>query len=221
MTRYLSEEQTLKAIEVLQKEGIPFYYDYEKHRIIINDQNGQEIIYLRLPLTIPPIQDLTEFYDPVHYVILLIQSGSSAVAFCEGDEMIDHKVFKSYMVRKKQGKSQVKYLKTKGKSRAGSRVRLANTLDFFENINERLQDHFEDYTVDRIALSCSKTLIPYLFNSKVPCPFDKKDERIYKIPRHIPTPGYDILVETHGYLQQSELMYYEENHHLISHLTGF
>lgn len=220
MTHYISEEQSLEVIKRLRSECIPFSYDYEKHRLSISDERDEEAVYLRLPLTIPPINELSEFYDPVSYVILLIQSGSSAVAFCEGDDMVDHKVFKSYMVRKKQGKSQVKYLKTKGKSRAGSRVRLSNTLDFFEDINERLQEHFESYSIDRIALSCSKTLIPYLFNSKTPCPFDKKDERLYKIPKHIHTPGYEVLVETHEYLQRGELMFSEENNKLADRLIG-
>ena len=49
------------------------------------------------------------------------------------------------MVRKKRGVSQIKHLKTKGKSRAGSRVRLAETEEFFENINGRLQDYFEEH----------------------------------------------------------------------------
>ncbi|MEL7003546.1 MAG: hypothetical protein AAFN93_12555 [Bacteroidota bacterium] len=101
-------------------------------------------------------------------------------------------------------------MKTKGKSRAGSRVRLANTIEFFENINERLQFYFEEYEVDRIAMSCSKTLIPFVFNSKVQCPFDKKDERIYKVPKHIHTPGYDILINTHEFLMRGEVSYNEE-----------
>ena len=36
----------------------------------------------------------------------------------EGEELIEHKVFKTYMVRKKQGKSQIKHLKSKGKSKS-------------------------------------------------------------------------------------------------------
>ncbi|MEO1451203.1 MAG: hypothetical protein AAFV07_16855 [Bacteroidota bacterium] len=44
------------------------------------------------------------------------------------------------MKRHKRGKAQISYLNTRGKSKAGSRIRLANTVAFFEEINERLQD---------------------------------------------------------------------------------
>ena len=183
-----------------------------------------EAIQFRLPITLPqPDEVISEFDEDtavINYIILLIQSGSGALAYCEGEDMIDHKVFKSYMVRKKQGKSQIKYLKTKGKSKAGSRVRLGNAQNFFEDMNERLREYFDENIIDRIALSCSKTLIPYLFNSKVECPFDKKDERIYKIPKHIHTPGYDILMETHSYLLQGEFIFPETHVELAEELLN-
>lgn len=218
---YLSEEESRKAITHIHNSNYPFAYNYKKHSMVIMDEAGDEAVRLRLPLTIPPaVNSGHSSDDEQNYIILLIQSGSSALGYCEGQELLDHKVFKSYMVRKKQGKSQVKYLKTKGKSRAGSRVRLANTLNFFEDINERLQEYFEEYRIDRIALSCSKTLIPYLFNAKVPCPFDKKDERLYKIPKHIHSPGYDILLDTQAYLQQGELIYDKTHQELVNSIFG-
>ena len=113
------------------------------------------------------------------------------------------------MVRKKQGKSQIKHLKTKGKSRAGSRVRLASTLEFFENINNRLQKHWEEYPFDRVALSCSKILIPYLFGSKVPTPFGKKEPRLYRIPKHLHQPNHEVMMGMHRFLTKAELTYDE------------
>lgn len=210
MTHYLSEEKVLNIIFRIKESSHQYLYDHKKHKIVVMDA-GEEAIQLRLPVTLhsPAIQK-DEDYEVVNYIILLIQSGSSALAYCEGEDMVDHKVFKSYMVRKKQGKSQIKYLKTKGKSKAGSRVRLGNALSFFEDINERLQEYFDENKIDRIAFSCSKTLIPYLFNSKVEPPFDKKDERIFKIPKHTHTPNYEVLLETHKFLQKGELIYSEE-----------
>lgn len=219
MTRYLLEEEALRTILRIKDSGNEFIYDYRKHKIEVIDKEGA--IHFRLPITIPHPDNVEEHDNPIiNYVILLVQSGSSALAYCEGDDMIDHKVFKSYMVRKKQGKSQIKYLKTKGKSKAGSRIRLGNALSFFEDVNERLQEYFEDNIIDRITMSCSKTLIPYLFNSKVECPFGKKDDRIFKIPKHIHTPGFDVLLETHKFLQKGEFTYPETHSDMAEELLA-
>ena len=168
----------------------------------------------------PPGEEPVAKENQVHYIILLIQSGSCAIGYFENGINLDHKVFRAYMVRKKQGTSQIKYLKTKGKSRAGSRVRLAETVEFFENINERLQEYFAQHRIDRIALSCSKTLLPYLFASKVPPPFEKRDPRIYKIPKHIHTPIYEVMLDTHKFLLKGELLYEETYQAKVDELLG-
>ncbi|MBT0810234.1 hypothetical protein KIH41_02965 [Litoribacter ruber] len=172
----------------------------------------------------PPIQlDLDhcgnlKTTDIQNYVVLLIRSGIGSVGYFENGENIDHKVFRSYMVRKKQGKSQIKHLKTKGKSRAGSRIRLAETLEFFEEINERLQEYFSQYFINKIALSCSTTLIPYLFNGKTPTPFDKSDPRIITVPRHIQNPTYETLMNTSDFLKKGELRIGKEGMKLVNEL---
>lgn len=221
MNRFLSRESCLGLVQRIVQGPYSRVYDYEKHRLVILDQNQNELIYFRLPITIPPPnQLLSGAATQVNYIILLIQSGSCAVGYFENGVNLNHKVFRAYMVRMKQGKSQIKHLKTKGKSRAGSRVRLGETVEFFENINERLQEYFAQHQIHRIALSCSKILIPYLFNSKVPTPFDKKDERIYKIPKHINLPIYDVLLDTHKFLLKGELIYEEPYQGIVDQLLS-
>ncbi len=226
MTHFLSEDQARLLVRQLADTALPYTYDYEKHRILINNnglsaEGKQDGLIFRLPLTLPsPEKIIAGEVEEVHYVILLIQAGSCALGYFEGNENLDHKVIRAYMVRKKQGKSQIKYLKTKGKSRAGSRVRLGETTEFFENINERLQDYFEEHTIDRIAISCSKTLIPYLFSSKPAPPFTKKEERLYKIPRHVHTPKYEVLLDTHKFLCSGELIYEEDQQEFVSALLN-
>lgn len=207
MDHYLSEQDTLNIIREIKSSSLNFAYHRTKHRLVIMDEYNNEKVFIRLPIS---LLDIDHTDEPVTYLVLLIQSGSCAMGCFEDDLTIDHKVFKAYMVRKKQGKSQVKYLKSKGKSRAGSRVRLANTVQFFEDINERLQEYFEEHEIQRIAFSCSKTLLPFLFQSKIPPPFDKKDERLFKIPKHIHTPGYDVLMHTQTLLLKGELIFKEE-----------
>jgi hypothetical protein len=209
MHQFLSSGASRQLLASLSQSGYPLAYDREKHRLLLPEAMATPPVQFRLPLLLPPPANdrLASESAPLRYVILLVQSGSCAMGYFEGGVNLDHKVFRAYMVRKKQGKSQLKHLKTKGKSRAGSRVRLGETVEFFENINERLQQYFSEHEVDRIALSCSKTLIPYLFTSKVATPFDKRDERIYKIPRHVHTPIYEELLEVHKFLLKGELVY--------------
>ncbi|WP_242929186.1 hypothetical protein [Pontibacter vulgaris] len=221
MNRFLPKYKAAELLHNILAKGIPTAYDPEKHRLIIFDNTGNEQLYFRLPITLDYSGTSQHAEsEKVNYVVLLIQSGSCAVGYFENGKNLNHKVFRSYMVRKKQGKSQIKYLKTKGKSRAGSRVRLGETVEFFENINGRLQEYFEDHEIHRIAISCSKTLIPYLFNSKVSTPFDKNDPRLFKIPKHIHTPVYEILLDANRFLLRGELIYDEAQQSLVDELLG-
>ncbi|WP_161888383.1 hypothetical protein [Pontibacter russatus] len=217
MNRFLSQETSLRLLQAIQAGPHPFIYEYEKHRLVLLNETGEAQVYFRLPIVVPPPGSPQA---QAHYVLLLIQSGNCAMGYFEDGVNLDHKVFRSYMVRKKQGTSQIKYLKTKGKSRAGSRVRLAETAEFFENINERLQAYFEEHEVHRIAISCSKTLIPYLYNSKVPTPFDKHDPRLYKIPKHIHTPIYEVMMDAHRFLLKGELIYEAPYQAVVEDLLG-
>lgn len=208
LNRFLSKESAALILQAIVRGDYVYQYEQNKHRLVFREKTGSDELYYRLPLTLPaPINNQFANTLPIHYVILLIQSGNCAIGYFEDGLNLDHKVFRSYMVRKKQGKSQIKYLKTKGKSRAGSRVRLGETMEFFENINERLQSYFAHHEVHRIAISCSKTLIPYLFSSKVTIPFDKHDPRLLKIPKHVHTPIYEVLLDTNKFLQRGELIF--------------
>lgn len=205
--RFLPRDKASELLQVIRTSDINMEYDPEKHRLTLLDKTGMEQLHFRLPITLPYTEAGRTEDVNMSYVILLIQAGNCAMGYFENGRCLNHKVFRSYMVRKKQGKSQIKYLKTKGKSRAGSRVRLGETAEFFENINGRLQEYFQEHRIDRIAISCSKTLLPYLYNAAVPTPFDKRDPRLFKIPRHIHTPIHQVLLDTNRFLQRGELIF--------------
>lgn len=201
----ISIERTYQVINQL-KSQFKYSIDQKKHRINF-ETVSQEEFYLRLPLPFPLENQYIDLEDcETPYLICIIQSGSAAMAYCEGLQVIEHKVFKAYMVRKKQGKSQIKYLKTKGKSKAGSRVRLGNTVHFFEEITGKLNDWLSYYEIEKIALSLNKTLYPYLFNKENEV-LSKNDERIFKIPKHIEEPSFENLLKIHSYLLKAELIY--------------
>lgn len=167
------------------RSSFSFTYDFQKHVILLEGIGGKTMGQIRLPLHLS-LSDQLELLDQHAKVIYLsIESGSAAICTMEGKTNSYHTTFSAYMTRKKQGVSQIKYLNKKGKSRAGSRVRLAKTIEFFENINTKLKQLMQEENYVRIGLNCNTTLIPYLFNSKIACPFDKKDPKLYKIPLHI------------------------------------
>lgn len=213
----IEKDTCLHLIAQANHGGWDAEYEADKHQI--RYQYGNHQILLRLPIQISyPIHVKDQENKLFHHVIVLIESGLSAVGYFENGEIIDHKVFRAYMVRKKQGKSQIKHLKTKGKSRAGSRVRLSETLEFFDNINDRLKYYFNMYRVDLIVISCSKTLIPYFYGAKNPPPFDKSDPRIYNLPMHIPQCTYENLMSAQQFLDKGELKFKAEDRGLIGGL---
>ena len=178
-------------------------YDASRHKLRIYDQR-KTIGDLWLPFTLsfnPETNGVTKVEK--NWIVFLIRAGTAALGYFEEGTNAEHKVIRAYMVRKKQGKSQIKYLKTKGKSRAGSRVRLGASEKFFEEINEKISDYLNKYPVDFIAYSCAKTLWPFLFTSEGQ--LHKGDPRLYKIPVHIQEPGYEKLLEINELVQSAIL----------------
>ena len=186
-------------------------YDYNRHVIHLLDENGDAMGHLRLPLFLSIDNELSVTNEQALVLYLSIESGNAAISVMAGSVNQYHTTFSAYMTRKKQGVSQIKYLNKKGKSRAGSRVRLAATIEFFENINSKLQELFQMYKFDRIGLDCNTTLIPYLYQSKETCPFDKRDSRLYKIPLHIPQSNFTQLDKAIKKLK-APLLFYEKKY---------
>lgn len=191
-------------------------YDFKKHAVVLENEERNNMGYIRMPLHLTLDESLSITNEETLALYLSIESGNAAICVMEGKENIYHTTFSAYMTRKKQGFSQIKYLNKKGKSRAGSRVRLASTVDFFENINTTLSELFEEYDIERIAVDCSASLIPYLHQSKVTCPFDKRDNRLYKIPLHIPQSNYTNLNSTINKLMAPTLFYDDKNEAVVN-----
>lgn len=194
-------------------------YDYKRHLIELKDENADVQGYLRLPLHLSINDSLEVTNDWSTVIYLAIESGSAAISIMEGEENLYHTTFGAYMTRKKQGFSQIKYLNKKGKSRAGSRVRLAETTTFFENINTTLQELFDYHAFDRIALSCSISLLPLLYGSKVSCPFDKNDHLLYKIPLHLPQSNFTNLDKAIQTLAIPQLSFHDTFRTLVNELN--
>lgn len=198
-----------ELLELVQEEIPSFDYQHKKHLISLLNDEGDEMGYIRLPLHFQLDEQLNLVYEDANALYLSIESGNAAICMMEGKESVYHTTFSAYMTRKKQGFSQIKYLNKKGKSRAGSRIRLSETVTFFENINATMNELCEEFLIDRIALDCSKTLLPYLFQSKVEFPIEKDDSKLYKIPMHIAQSNYTNLIAAIEKLQKPLLLYNE------------
>lgn len=189
-----------------------------KHQIDCLDSEGRLAFKIKLPWLLPPLTNFKEISDyienawhsPLYYLIVLIQAGYSALGTAVNGEIINHKVIQKYMVRKKQGKAQITYLHAKGKSRAGSRMRLAQTVEFFEEINQKLFEWSAVQEFERILISCPVRLWGMLYQSRVKPPFEKRDPRILKIPVDVQVPKYRELLRINFLAQLGNVEIHQE-----------
>lgn len=187
--------QSLTEVLISQSiaKGLEVNYLKEKHQILIEDSSDWHAkVYLPWNLEFDPKAGFS-IKDDFHYALVMIRAGQAVVGYFHDGNLLDHKVFRAYMVRQKQGKSQIKYLKTKGKSRSGSRIRLGETERFFEEINERLNEYFSNFPIDFWGISCGKTLWPYYFESEPAPPFSQNQENLISLPYHIAQASFEAL----------------------------
>ena len=157
-------------------------------------------IALPLCLPLPDGGSLEAWVDslpdrPPDHVVVLMRAGNASMGYWIEGELAAHKVIRKYMVRKKQGRMQIAYLSTKGKSRAGSRVRLRESLEFFEEINQKLADWIEEYgDPEAIFHSCPVRLKSHWFGSKIAPPFEPDDQRLVHVPFHVHQPVHEELL---------------------------
>ncbi len=142
-------------------------------------------------------------------LVVLVQAGAAALGILDQGHLVRHKVIKKYMVRGK-GRYQGTHLKTKGKSRYGSRLRLQKAVEFFLEINRKLGEWDDEAgPFARVYLSCPVRLANELYGAKVPPPFERGDQRLEKIPLTVRVPSFQELRRicyelTHGSLRTFE-----------------
>jgi hypothetical protein len=205
-TEQISPKTALELVQQYPKEGTEVNYDSSRHQLIF-ENHGKWIAKIYLPFTWMwnLKSGLTERLDS-HFALVMIRAGQASLGYFHQGKLIDHRVFRAYMVRQKQGKSQIKYLKTKGKSRAGSRVRLAETERFFEEINERLNFYDSQYHIDFWGVSCGKTLWPYFFSSSPPPPFTSDSNALIELPFHVGKASHEELQSAGKMVTQFHLL---------------
>ena len=205
-TQVVSYEQVLLLVNQADEKGWEIRYLPEKHQLLIeNKVNWLAKLFLPWTMTWLP-EGKFQVQEDVHYCLTLVRAGQASLGYFHQGKLLDHKVFRGYLVRQKQGKSQFKYLKTKGKSRAGSRIRLEETLVFFKEINERLQVYAKQYPLNFWGLGCTKTMWPLLFDGEVKPPFSSKSAELIELPYPFTKGSYEELQELELRLQQFHLL---------------
>ena len=205
-TQVIPYEQVLQIVNQVEEKGWKITFLPEKQQLIIeNEVSWLAKLFLPWTMTWLP-EGKFQILDDVHYCLTLVRAGQAAVGYFHQGNLLDHKVFRGYLVRQKQGKSQFKYLKTKGKSRAGSRIRLEETLLFFNEINERLQVYAKQYPLNFWGLGCAKTLWPLLFAGEITAPFTSKSSELIELPYPFSKGSYEELQELELRLQQFHLL---------------
>ena len=205
-TQVVSLAQALLLVDQADEKGWEIRYLPEKHQLLLENKVSW-LAKLFLPWTMTWLPEgKFQVQEDVHYCLTLVRAGQASLGYFHQGKLLDHKVFRGYLVRQKQGKSQFKYLKTKGKSRAGSRIRLEETLVFFKEINERLQVYAKQYPLNFWGLGCAKTMWPLLFDGEVKPPFSSKSAELIELPYPFTKGSYEELQELELKLQQFHLL---------------
>lgn len=205
-TQVVSLAQALLLVDQADEKGLEIRYLPEKHQLLLENKVSW-LAKLFLPWTMTWLPEgKFQVQEDVHYCLTLVRAGQASLGYFHQGKLLDHKVIRGYLVRQKQGKSQFKYLKTKGKSRAGSRIRLEETLVFFKEINERLQVYGKQYPLNFWGLGCAKTMWPLLFDGEVKPPFTSKSAELIELPYPFTKGSYEELQELELRLQQFHLL---------------
>lgn len=125
--------------------------------------------------------------------VLLLRAGAAALGYWDEDELVRHKVFKRYVVRG-HGHAQQSWLKTRGKSRYGSRLRLQNRARLLAEVNGRLRLWWDELGApEQVFWAMPPRSLPELFAAGPGPPLLRDDARLRRIPLHVHEPGFREL----------------------------
>jgi hypothetical protein len=139
------------------------------------------------------------------HVVLLLQAGAMALGWWDGDELLEHKAQRRYVVRG-HGKAQPLHAKTRGKSRYGARLRLQNWRRLLRETNERLHAGIARHgEPERVFFAAPVRAWSELFATEPPPPFARDDARLQRVPMHVHRPDFAELKRVHGWLRHGRL----------------
>ncbi|MEO6596343.1 MAG: hypothetical protein ABIP94_16460 [Planctomycetota bacterium] len=138
-------------------------------------------------------------------IVVLLQAGAAAIGYWDGDELLDHKAMRKYVVRGR-GRAQPLHLKTCGKSRYGSRLRLQNWRRLLTEVNERLRQCWEEFgEPERVFYGAPVRVWVDLFAAEPSPPFRRDAAFLQRVPMHVHRPDFGELRRVRGWLQYGRL----------------
>jgi hypothetical protein len=164
---------------------------------------------LQLPLVVlrpAPGERIADFVARVDaadvlQVVLLVRAGAVALGAWQDGELIVHKALRKYVVRG-NGRAQATHLKTRGKSRYGSRLRLQNWRALLAETNERLRDLWQQHGPPaRVFWSAPVRVWADLHAAVPPPPFARDDPALQRLPLHVHRPDFDELLRVRVWLE--------------------
>lgn len=170
-----------------------------------------ERVRVRPPLVFPLTREHSSFDDyltslpeePSRHSVILMQAGAVSLGRFRGAQPIAKKSLRRYVVRGR-GRAQPLHLKTKGKSRYGSRLRLANARRLLVETNEKLNEWERELgPVDCVYYNCPVRLWPSVFATTPPPPFEKSEP--FRIPLDLPRPTIEILLRTYRSMEYGRI----------------
>lgn len=210
----LSWSETFHVVDRAWRERV-LVFDPARHAFVASDPGPALRIVLPRLL---PVRDVDP--DPARFLaaleaqprlgrcaLVLVQAGASALALYDDDSLLAHKVIKKYVVRG-NGKAQPKHLKTRGKSRYGSRLRLQNYSGQLTQTLEKLGEWWEAFgPFHRVHLACGSRLEHDLMESPPGMPWDESLS-VERVPFHVHVPDFAELKRvrwllTHGRIERA------------------
>ncbi len=163
---------------------------------------------IQLPLVCPQPKDgqILSAYAacpmdaPGRQCVILMQAGAVSLGLFEGGQAVATKTLKKYVVRGK-GKAQPTHLKTRGKSRYGSRLRLQNAQSLLEESAERLTQWWhEGGPMERVFLGVPTRLWADFQRHPLPAQLHQR-AALTRIPLDLPRPTTELLLRTYRALE--------------------
>lgn len=176
----------------------------EKNKLFICSRATGERSLLQLPRLVTPsaptsgqewLQHITDAKGRTklgNTLMCLLSADSAAVGIWEGDVLRMHKVFTGYTVRKQQGGSQLKYLRSGGPGRStGGKLRVRETQTLFWGAAARLVSWKDSISgCSQAYMSGDVRCFNLLYDSDVDVPIARKDHRWQRAAMSIRRPRH-------------------------------
>lgn len=142
--------------------------------------------------------------EPPLRFLVLMQAGAVSLGVAQGSAMLATKTLKRYVVRG-VGRAQGLHLRTKGKSRYGSRLRLQNAQLLAAEVHDKLRTWRAHYGAPQVAyVSAPERLFAEFLESDDQPPFGEC-RLILGIPLDVDVPCTETLLEVDRALQHGRI----------------